>query len=95
VEDFSVQATYQSRSVFEASRFFIAPNWRRHLNIFSSVCSVAWWPGGSLSRRGSRVEDGDVGQVAVPFVVIEAVADDESIVDREADILNMDVDLPS
>ena len=39
------------------------------------------------------VEDRDVRQVAVLLGVVEAVADDEAILDREADVLDLHVDL--
>jgi hypothetical protein len=39
------------------------------------------------ARAGaSVVDDADVGQVAELLGVVEAIADDESILDREADV---------
>src|SRR5205814_752920 len=41
----------------------------------------------------SRSNDGDVREIAVPLGVVEAVADDEAIFDREADVFDLHVDL--
>lgn len=38
------------------------------------------------------LEDADVGQVAVPFGVVQAVADDELVRKLEAPVLDVDVD---
>ena len=47
--------------------------------------------GGGASA--ATVDDADVREVAILFGVVEAVADDEPILDREADVLDLDVDL--
>src|SRR5918999_6182071 len=50
---------------------------------------------GSALRRRAAVdrwlEHADVGQVAVALVVVEAIADDESVRNREADVVDGDL----
>src|SRR4030095_12261445 len=47
------------------------------------------------SRRGARIEDGDVPQIPVIAVVVEAVAHHELVGNREADVVDGDLDLPT
>lgn len=44
-------------------------------------------------RGGGLLEDADVGQIPVPLTEIQTVADDKLIVDREADVVDLHVDL--
>src|SRR6188508_1963126 len=54
---------------------------------------------GSALRRRAAVDrwlqHADVGQIAVALVVVEAVADDEPVRDREADVVDGDLGQPS
>ena len=43
-------------------------------------------------RSAHGVEDADVRQIAVLFRVVEAVADDEAVVDCKADVVDLHVD---
>ncbi len=45
------------------------------------------------ASRPSLLQDADVGKIAILLGVVQAVADDEVIFDREADVLDLHVDL--
>jgi len=48
--------------------------------------------GGGRRRRPPSVEHREIGQVPVHLRVVEAVADDEPVLDREPDVVDLDVD---
>ena len=48
--------------------------------------------GGLLGRV---LQDADILQIAIFLGVIQTVSDDEAILDAEADIFDLDVDLPA
>lgn len=55
-----------------------------------SIVRRATWRARSLGV----IQDGDVGQVPVLLDVIETVADDKRVLDREADVVERYFDLP-
>src|SRR5688500_9272894 len=60
------------------------------LNPLNPICNPIGSPICNLQSTISYIQNPDVGEIAIAFGVIQAIADDEAVLDREADVIDPD-----